>query len=147
MRLVAQLAVISLSLATNILPALGQDFPSRRVTVVVPSPAGSTTDAIARLVADQLQQKWKSAVIVENNARGLNAGPEQVARASPDGYTVIVSPPLPLTVAHLLYRDITYQPGQFVPIALLAKGTNVLSLRKTFPAKDVKELVAFAKAN
>jgi tripartite-type tricarboxylate transporter receptor subunit TctC len=65
----------------------------------------------------------------------------------PDGYTLIVSPPLPLTVANLLYRDITYQPGQFVPVALLAKGSNVLSVRKSFPAENVKELVAFGKAN
>ncbi len=128
-------------------PASAQDFPTRRVSVVVPSPAGSTTDALARLVADQLQQRWKSPVIVENNARGLNAGAEQVTRATPDGYTLLVSPPLPLTVANLLYRDINYQPAQFVPISLLAKGTNVLSMRRDFPANTVKELVAFAKAN
>ena len=61
---------------------MAQDaYPTRRVTIVVPSPAGSTTDALARLVAEQLQQKWGSTVIVENNGRGLNAGAEQVARA------------------------------------------------------------------
>ncbi len=92
-------------------------------------------------------RRWKSPVIVENNARGLNAGAEQVTRATPDGYTLLVSPPLPLTVANLLYRDINYQPAQFVPISLLAKGTNVLSMRRDFPANNVKELVAFAKAN
>jgi tripartite-type tricarboxylate transporter receptor subunit TctC len=150
MRLLARMIVGALGLmvpALSVPAALAQDFPTRRVTVVVPSPAGSTTDALARLVADQLAQKWKSPVIVENNARGLNAGAEQVARAAPDGYTLLVSPPLPLTVANLLYRDISYQPGQFVPISLLAKGTNVLSLRRTFPADTVQELVAFAKAN
>src|SRR5688572_27895758 len=118
MRLLARMIVGALGLmvpALSVPAALAQDFPTRRVTVVVPSPAGSTTDALARLVADQLAQKWKSPVIVENNARGLNAGAEQVARAAPDGYTLLVSPPLPLTVANLLYRDISYQPGQFVP--------------------------------
>ncbi|MPZ38730.1 MAG: tripartite tricarboxylate transporter substrate binding protein [Rhizobiales bacterium] len=122
-------------------------YPSRRVTLVVPSPAGSTTDAVARLVAEQLQQKWGQSVIVENNSRGLNAGSEQVARASGDGYILLVSPPLPLTIAHLLYRDIGYQPSQFVPISLLTKIPNVLAVRNNLPAKDVKELVAFAKAN
>jgi tripartite-type tricarboxylate transporter receptor subunit TctC len=53
------------------------DYPTRRVTLVVPSPAGSTTDALARLVAEQLQQKWGSPVIVENNSRGLNAAPSR----------------------------------------------------------------------
>ena len=97
-----------------------RSHPNRRVPLVVPSPAGSTTDALARLMAEQLQQKRKETVIVENNARGINAGAEQVARAAPDGYTLMVAP-LPLTIVHLLYRDIKYQPGQFVPVSLLAK--------------------------
>src|SRR5882724_9230068 len=96
-----------------------QDYPARLVTLVVPSPAGSTTDALARLMAEQLNLKWVRSVIVENNSRGLNAGAEQVARANPDGYTLLVSPPLPLTVADLLYREIGYRPGQFAPVSLL----------------------------
>jgi tripartite-type tricarboxylate transporter receptor subunit TctC len=114
---------------------------------VVPSPAGSTTDALARLVAEQLNQKWGKPVIVENNARGLNAGAEQVARAQPDGYTLLVSPPLPLTIANLLYKEISYRPGEFVPVSLLAKIANVLAVRKELPARSVQELVAFGKAN
>jgi tripartite-type tricarboxylate transporter receptor subunit TctC len=129
-------------------PGTAQDaFPTRRVTIVVPSPAGSTTDSLARLVAEQLQRKWGSAVIVENNGRGLNAGAEQVARSTADGYTLLITAPMPLTFANLLYRDIGYQSSQFVPVSLLAKIPNVLAVRKDFPAKDVKELVAFAKAN
>lgn len=127
--------------------ATAQDYPSRRVTIVVPSPAGSTTDALARLVAEQLQRKWGQTVIVENNGRGLNAGGEQVSRATPDGYTLLVTAPMPLTFANLLYKDIGYQASQFVPVSLLAKIPNVLAVRKGLPAKDVKELVAFAKAN
>src|SRR5262245_9311715 len=95
------IAVFVAALATFMTQASdAQDaYPSRAVVLVVPSPAGSTTDALARLVAEQLNRKWGKAVIVENNARGLNAGAEQVARANPDGHTLIVSPPLPLTVA------------------------------------------------
>jgi tripartite-type tricarboxylate transporter receptor subunit TctC len=122
-------------------------YPTRRVTIVVPSPAGSTTDTLARLVAEQLQRKWNSTVIVENNGRGLNPGAEQVARAAADGYTLLVTAPMPLTFANLLYRDIGYQSSQFVPVSLLAKIPNVLAVRKGLPARDVKELVAFAKAN
>src|SRR5262249_20988592 len=130
------------------IPGATQDaYPANRVTIVVPSPAGSTTDALARLVAEQLSQTWGKPVIVENNARGLNAGAEQVARAQPDGYTLLVSAPLPLTVAHLLYKDINYQPGQFVPVSLLAKIANVLAVRKDLPARTVQELVAYGKAN
>jgi tripartite-type tricarboxylate transporter receptor subunit TctC len=122
-------------------------FPASRVTIVVPSPAGSTTDALARLVAEQLSQSWGKPVIVENNSRGLNAGGEQAARAQPDGYTLLVSPPLPLTVAHLLFKEIGYQPDKFVPVSLLAKIANVLAVRKDLPARTVQELVAYGKAN
>jgi tripartite-type tricarboxylate transporter receptor subunit TctC len=128
--------------------AMAQDaYPGRRVTIVVPSPAGSTTDSLARLVADQLQRKWGSTVIVENNGRGLNFGAEQVARAPADGYTLLVTAPMPLTFANLLYRDINYQASDFVPVSLLAKIPNVLAVRKGLPAENVKELVAFGKAN
>ncbi|HLQ94689.1 MAG TPA: tripartite tricarboxylate transporter substrate binding protein [Xanthobacteraceae bacterium] len=124
-----------------------QDYPARLVTLVVPSPAGSTTDALARLLAEQLNQKWGRSVIVENNSRGLNAGAEQVARANPDGNTLLVSPPLPLTVADLLYREIGYRPWQFAPVSLLAKIANALVVRKDFPARTVQELVTYGKAN
>ena len=128
--------------------AMAQDaYPSRRVTVVVPSPAGSTTDSLARLVADQLQRKWGQTVIVENNGRGLNFGAEQVSRAPADGYTLLVTAPMPLTFANLLYRDINYRASDFTPVSLLAKIPNVLAVRKNLPAKNVKELVAYAKAN
>jgi tripartite-type tricarboxylate transporter receptor subunit TctC len=128
--------------------AYAQDsFPASRVSVVVPSPAGSTTDALARLVAEQLSQSWGKPVIVENNSRGLNAGGEQVSRAQPDGHTLLVSPPLPLTVAHLLFKEIGYQPDKFVPVSLLAKIANVLAVRKDLPARTVQELIAYGKAN
>jgi len=146
----APLAVFAglLGILAGISAGLAQDaYPSRRVTVVVPSPAGSTTDALARLVAEQLQRKWGQTVIVENNGRGLNPGAEQVSRAAADGYTLLVTAPMPLTFANLLYKDIGYQASQFVPVSLLAKIPNVLAVRKSLPAKDVKELVAFAKAN
>ena len=117
--------------------AMAQDaYPSRRVTVVVPSPAGSTTNSLARLVADQLQRKWGQTVIVENNGRGLNFGAEQVSRAPADGYTLLVTAPMPLTFANLLYRDINYQASEFVPVSLLAKIPNVLAVRKSLAGEE-----------
>src|SRR5688572_16477464 len=91
------LAAALLGILASANAAMAQDaYPSRRVTVVVPSPAGSTTDSLARLVADQLQRKWGQTVIVENNGRGLNFGAEQVSRAPADGYTLLVTAPMPL---------------------------------------------------
>jgi len=147
-KLLLPMCVALATALTGVAPLAAQDaYPASRVTIVVPSPAGSTTDALARIVAEQLNQKWGKPVIVENNARGLNAGADQVARAQPDGYTLLVSPPLPLTVAHLLYKEIGYQPSAFTPVSLLAKIANVLAVRKGLPARTVQELVAFSKAN
>jgi tripartite-type tricarboxylate transporter receptor subunit TctC len=146
-RLVLTLAALVLATAGGT-PGSAQDaYPSRLVTLVVPAPPGSTTDALVRVVANELTQTWGKPVIVENNARGMNAGAEQVARANPDGYTLLTSAPLPLTVAHLLFREINYQPSRFAPVSLLAKIANVLAVRKDFPAKTVQELVAYGKAN
>ena len=123
-------------------------YPSRTVKIVIPSAPGSTTDTLARLVADQLSQRWSKATIVENIPGGaMNIGASAVARAAPDGYTLMVAPPSPLSFNHLLYRDPGYDPGKFVPITLLAKIPNVLVVRKDFPAASLKELIDYAKAN
>ena len=93
-------------------PAPAQDYPSQTVKIVVPAAAGSTTDTLARLVADQLGQKWGKPAVVENIAGGaMNIGAARVARAAPDGHTLLVAPPSPLSFNHLLYRDLTYDPA------------------------------------
>jgi tripartite-type tricarboxylate transporter receptor subunit TctC len=123
-------------------------YPPRTVRIVVPSAPGSTTDTLARIVADQLARKWGKSVIVENVAGGaMNAGAANVARAAPDGTTLMVAPPAPLTFNNLLFRDLGYRPSQFVPITLPAKIPNILVVRNDFPAASLMELIAYAKAN
>jgi tripartite-type tricarboxylate transporter receptor subunit TctC len=123
-------------------------YPSHTVKVVIPSAAGSTTDTLARIVADQLGQKWGKPTIVENIAGGaMNTGAAFVARSAPDGYTLFVAPPSPLSFSHLLYRDPGYNPTKFVPITMLAKIANVLVVRKELPVATLKELIDYAKAN
>jgi tripartite-type tricarboxylate transporter receptor subunit TctC len=123
-------------------------YPARTVKIVVPSAPGSTTDTLARLVTDRLSQRWGKPVIVENVPGGaMNIGASGVARAAPDGYTLMIAPPSPLSFNHLLYRDPGYDPGKFVPITLLAKIPNVLVARKDLPAATVAELIAYGKAN
>ena len=131
------------------LPGQAQEaFPSRTVKLVLPSPAGSTTDTLARLVADHLKTKWGSAVVIENVSGGaMNIAARQVARAEPDGHTLLVAPPSPLSYNHLLFRDLGYDPARFVPITLLAKITNVLVVRKDLPAATLQELIAYGRAN
>jgi len=114
----------------------------------VPSLPGSTTDTLARIVAEQLGQKWGKPTIVENIPGGaMNIGAGSVARAAPDGYTLMVAPPAPLSFNDLLFRDLGYIPTQFVAITLLAKIPNILVVRKDFPAASLQELIAYAKAN
>ena len=114
----------------------------------MPSAPGSTTDTLARIVADRLSRAWGKSAIVENVAGGaMNAGAANVARAAPDGTTLMVAPPAPLTFNDLLFRDLGYRPGLFVPITLLAKIPNILVVRNSFPATSLGELIAYAKAH
>src|SRR5579862_2676744 len=112
-----RVAAIALALCLAA-PARAQEtFPARTVRLVVPAAGGSTTDTLARIVADQLSQKWGKPVVVENiSGGGMVVGATQVFRATPDGYTLLVSPPAPVTLNHLLYRDLGYDPLQFVPV-------------------------------
>jgi len=144
---VALAAVVSAGLWPG--PSAAQEpFPARTVKIVVPAAPGSTTDTLARIVADQLARKWGRSVIVENVAGGaMNAGAANVARAAPDGSVLMVAPPAPLTFNDLLYRDLGYRPALFVPITLLAKIPNILVVRTDLPAGSLAELIAYAKAH
>jgi tripartite-type tricarboxylate transporter receptor subunit TctC len=123
-------------------------YPSRLVRIVVPYPAGGGTDTLARLLADQLGRKWGQSAIVENvgGAAG-NIGAAEVARAAPDGYTLLVTSPGPIATNSFLYKEMGYDPARWVPVALLATGPYVLVLRKNFEGSTVKELIARAKAS
>src|SRR6266516_1673622 len=146
-------AVIALTAAASVAlwsaPSPAQEpYPARTVKIVVPAVAGSTTDTLARIVADQLSQKWGKATIVENIPGGaMNIGALSVARAAPDGYTLLVAPPSPLSFNHLLYRDTGYEPSKFVPITMLAKIPNVLVVRKDIAAATLQQLIGYGKAN
>src|SRR3984893_6400113 len=122
-------------------------YPSRVVRLVVPAAGGSTTDALARIMADQLSRMWGKPVIVENISGGMVLGAAQVFRSAPDGYTLMVSPPAQITFSHLLYRDLPYDPSRYAPVALLARVPNALVVRRDLPAGNIGELIAYAKAN
>ncbi len=149
-RMVRWLALIlGVSLGVWSPPSPAQEpYPSRTVRIVVPSAPGSTTDILARLMADRLSRKWGKPAIVENMAGGsMNIGAGAVARSAPDGYTLMVAPPVPLAFSNLLHRNAGYDPAQFVAIAILATIPNVLVVRKDLPAANLKELVEYGKLN
>ena len=130
-------------------PSVAEEgYPSRLVRVIVPFPPGSTLDALARIVTDQLANKWAQPVIIENiSGGGGNIGTDRFARSPPDGYTLMFSPPGPLTINQLLYGDVAYDPAKFVPITLLARVPNVLITRNNLGATSVAELIALARAD
>lgn len=137
------------ALLTACAAAKAQDnYPNQIVKFVLPSAPGSTTDILTRLTADALGRKWGKPTVVENIPGGsMNVGAGQVARMAPDGYTLFVAPPAPLALAHLVNKNINYSPLDWVPITLLAKISNVLSVRTTLPANTLQELIAHGKAN
>jgi tripartite-type tricarboxylate transporter receptor subunit TctC len=146
LRTAAALCVALTCTAGRAAPA--QDFPDRPVRLVVPFPAGGTTDILARLLANALSAQWSQPVVVENRpgASGTIFS-EQLARSAPDGYTLMV------TATHhvinpALYKNLRYDTRtDFTPIAQVAAVPNVLVVNPAFPAKTVAELIAYAKAN
>jgi tripartite-type tricarboxylate transporter receptor subunit TctC len=146
MRVLSIIAVVAALGVTHV--RADEPFPAHTVKLVVPAASGSTTDTIARVMADQLGQKWGKPVVVENiSGGGMLVGTTSVFRSPPDGYTLLVSPPSPITLNHLLYRDLAYNPREFVPVSLLARVPNALVVKNDLPATNVKELITYAKAN
>jgi tripartite-type tricarboxylate transporter receptor subunit TctC len=144
------LAILIMLDATFVMCGAGhaQEYPSRPVTIIVPYEAGGGVDRVARLVADHLQQQWKSPVIVDNRpgANG-NIGADYVARSPADGYTLLYSPPGPLVINKLLYPKLNYDSDTFVPISLIVTSPNVLVVHPKVGVETVQQLIAYAKAN
>jgi tripartite-type tricarboxylate transporter receptor subunit TctC len=129
--------------------AAAQAWPSRPVKLVVPFPAGSATDQIARVVGQQLQEALGQPFVVDNKAgaQGSIAAAE-VAKAPPDGYTLMVTTNTPQAANVSLFKKLNYDPVKdFAPVARLGTISFVLMVRPDFPAKDLKAFIAHAKAN
>jgi tripartite-type tricarboxylate transporter receptor subunit TctC len=125
-----------------------EDYPSQTIRIVVPFPAGGTADALPRIVAEKLRQRWNRPVIIENRSgAGGNIGAEAVANSPPDGYTLLASPPGPIAINETLYKKLAFRPADLMSITVLGTAPNVLDVRPDFPAKTVKELVGYARAN
>lgn len=131
-------------------PAKAQDtFPNRTITVVVPFSPGGAADLLARLAAEQIREAFGQSVVVENRAAGAGGlvGTESVYKAAPDGYTLLCAPQLTYSITHKLYPKLAFDPRSFEPMSVLASYPAVLVARPDLPAKNVQELIAYAKAN
>jgi tripartite-type tricarboxylate transporter receptor subunit TctC len=142
-RLAAALAALALSL-----PVQAQ-YPGKPLRFVVPFAAGGTSDILARAIGPKLTEAWGQPVIVENRtgANG-NVGAEFVAKSAPDGYTMLLSDVGALAINPSVYPEMPFDPARdFSPIVMVSYSPHVLAVHPSLPVKDVKELIAYARAN
>ena len=136
-------------LAMMAAPAFAQDYPARPITIIVPFAAGGPTDVIARIVADNMSKTLGQTILIENVVgAGGTTGSTRAMRAAPDGYTIEMGHMGTHAASVALYPNLAYKPDvDFEPIGMAA-GTPILILaRKDLPPKDLKEFIAYVKAN
>lgn len=124
------------------------EYPSRTVKIVVPLPPGPTADILPRILAERLSARWGQPVIIENRPGAANnLGAELVAKAEPDGYTLLATPQGPLVISQSFYPKLGFDPTAFAPISVFAAQPLLLVVHPKVPAATLQDLVAFAKAN
>ncbi|MBS7539084.1 tripartite tricarboxylate transporter substrate binding protein [Ancylobacter lacus] len=142
-------AAFGAALALAAGPAGAQDFPARPITLVIPFAAGGSTDLVGRLIAQRMSQELGQSVVVDNRGgAGGNLGAAAVAKAEPDGYTILMGTVATHAINPALYKKMPYDPVKsFAPVSLLVIVPNVLVVNPNFEAKTVPELIALLKAN
>jgi tripartite-type tricarboxylate transporter receptor subunit TctC len=144
------LALAAVTLAPSFTTSAdAQDYPSRNITLVVPFPAGSTTDLVGRILSDELAKAVKQNVVIDNRGgAGGGVGSEAVARAAPDGYTLLMGTIGTHSINPAVYAKINYDPiADFAPVIQFGTAPNVLVVHPDLPIKSVSDLIAYIKAN
>ena len=143
--------MIRLALLLVFLPlcALAQEYPSRPVKLVVPFPPGGSTDVVARLLSTKLSDGFRQPVVVENKpGAGSTLGTEQVAKAAPDGYTLLITALPSIVTGPLTNREVRYDPlKDLTHIVMIGSFPNALVVKADSPLDSVAALVAYANAN
>jgi tripartite-type tricarboxylate transporter receptor subunit TctC len=126
-----------------------QTYPTRPVRLIVPFPAGSTPDIVGRTLGQKLAEAWGQPVVVDNRpGAGANIGTAEVARAAPDGYTLLIGSNGPIAINKALYANLPFDPERDLkPLSLLAAAPQILAVHPSVPANDLKQLIAYARAN
>ncbi len=130
------------------LPAAAQSWPTKPVRIIVPYPAGGTSDILARMLGQKLSEAWSQPVVVENKpgANG-NVGADFVAKSPPDGYTLLLCDVGALAISPSVYTKLGFDPNKdFAPVTMVAYSPHILAVNPELPAKTVKELIDLAKS-
>lgn len=127
--------------------AQSTDYPNKPVRIVVPFAAGGSTDVVARVLADKLAQELKQPFVVDNRAGAAgNIGADAVAKAAPDGYTLLMATTGIMAINEFLYKNMSYRPSRdLVPVSYTSLISNILVVAPSVPANNVAELIALAK--
>ena len=141
------IALFSAAVAAVLAPAAAaQTYPAKAIRIVVPFPAGGTSDILSRAIGQKLTEEWKQPVIVDNRpGASANIGADIVVKSPPDGYTLLCASTIH-TINPSLYNKLSYDPVKdFTPITLIAATSQVLAVHPSVPVKTVKEFIAYAK--
>lgn len=146
--LISRRTLLAAAAAFGALPALAQaPFPSQTIKIIVPYPAGGATDILARMMAQKLQEAWSTPVVVENKpGAGGTIGNNAVAKAAPDGHTVLMA--ITAIIQQPTLMTLPYDPiKDFAPVTQVAKSPSMFAVPLTSPAHSLKDFVAMVKAN
>ncbi|WP_088159309.1 Bug family tripartite tricarboxylate transporter substrate binding protein [Achromobacter xylosoxidans] len=148
----ARLTILAIAGAMAMLPgvlmAQGAAWPTKQIKLVVPFPAGGSTDSVGRLLAAELSKELGQTVVVENKggANG-NIGSDMVAKAEPDGYTLLLSGVGSNAISYAVYQNMPYRDSDFAHVSLLATGPNVLVANNDFPGKTFADFIKLVREN
>ena len=137
------LAFASLSLCAG---ALAQAYPAKPIRIVVPFPPGGTSDILSRLIGPKLTEKWGQQVVIDSRPGAAGAiGHELVAKAAPDGYTLVLSDVGPVVIVPILYPKTPYGLQDFAPVTIISYSPHLLCVHPNVPVSTVPQLIALAK--
>jgi tripartite-type tricarboxylate transporter receptor subunit TctC len=123
-------------------------YPSRTIRIVVPISPGPAADVLPRVLAEKLASRWGQPVIIENRAGASgNLGAQVVAKADPDGHTLLASPSTPLAISQHFNPNLPFDPNAFVPVSIFAETAYVLVANPKLPVSTLEQLIAYAKTN
>ena len=145
----APLAAVLAAMLLAALPAQAQQYPNKPIRIIVPYAAGGTSDILARQIGPKLTEVWNQPVVIENRAGANgNVGAEFVAKSAPDGYTLLLTDLGGLVISASVYPKLPFNPSKdFSPVVMVSYSPHVLAVHPDVQVKDVKELVAMAKAH
>lgn len=140
--------VLAASVTMLCTTAIAQTYPTKSVNIIIPFPPGGTLDIVGRMLAQKLTEQTGQSFVVENRAGGGGTiGANAVAKASPDGYTLLFSAST-FTIAPMIVKGVPYDVEKdFIPVSLIAKAPLAVAIGNHVPANNVKELIAYGKAN